>query len=140
MNLDWHQQAACRTHPDPDLWFPTSGQHHRAQRAVTICRSCPVLAECRTWVDRHDPPYGIWAATTQTQRDEQRGHRGARRADRWVTDALTYRSKCGTPAGYARHKRRGETTCQPCRDANTRYVAERTKHTAPHTSTQHIHD
>jgi hypothetical protein len=26
---------------------------------------------------------------------------------------------CGTRSAYARHRRRGEPTCQPCRDANT---------------------
>lgn len=25
---------------------------------------------------------------------------------------------CGTPRGYRAHRRRGEVTCQPCRDAN----------------------
>lgn len=22
MNIDWHAEAACRDHPDPDMWFP----------------------------------------------------------------------------------------------------------------------
>ncbi|GIE46187.1 hypothetical protein [Actinoplanes lobatus] len=28
---------------------------------------------------------------------------------------------CGTRAAYRRHRRRGEDTCQPCRDAAARY-------------------
>lgn len=28
-------------------------------------------------------------------------------------------AECGTRAAYQRHIRAGETTCQPCRDANT---------------------
>jgi hypothetical protein len=29
---------------------------------------------------------------------------------------------CGTRAAYRRHRRRGERTCQPCRDAAARYA------------------
>lgn len=32
---------------------------------------------------------------------------------------------CGTYAGYQRHRRRGEPTCAPCRDAATDYQALR---------------
>ena len=46
MNLDWHARAACRDHPDPDMWFPGPGVSRRAQRAVEICQSCPVQIEC----------------------------------------------------------------------------------------------
>lgn len=32
---------------------------------------------------------------------------------------------CGTPAGAARHRRRGEEVCDPCRDAARTYGRER---------------
>ena len=32
---------------------------------------------------------------------------------------------CGTTSGYARHKKRGEATCEPCRDAEAAYRASR---------------
>ena len=32
---------------------------------------------------------------------------------------------CGTVAGYSAHRRRGEATCQPCRDARARYSRRR---------------
>ncbi|MYW48845.1 hypothetical protein [Streptomyces sp. SID161] len=32
-------------------------------------------------------------------------------------------ARCGTRSGYSRHHRRGETPCQPCKDANA--VADR---------------
>lgn len=32
---------------------------------------------------------------------------------------------CGTYAGYQRHQRRGEETCEPCRTANADYHAVR---------------
>jgi len=48
----------------------------------------------------------------------------ARRAARRVgTPRL--RPACGTEGGYHAHWRRGETTCQPCRDAHAAYQRER---------------
>lgn len=41
----------------------------------------------------------------------------------------TRTSSCGTRAGYKAHGRRGETACPACRQANTRYVKDRTKAT-----------
>lgn len=32
--------------------------------------------------------------------------------------------RCGTHNGYAAHSRRGETACQPCKDANAAYMRE----------------
>lgn len=31
---------------------------------------------------------------------------------------------CGSFGGYQRHKKAGETPCDPCREANRRYMAE----------------
>lgn len=115
---DWHLNAACRGHSDPDLWFPSTGQLARAEQAVMICRGCPVLAQCRDWVDAHDPPFGVWAATMQRERDERRGKTGTTRIDQWVSDALAM--SCGTAPGYDRHIRRDEPPCRPCKDAKNR--------------------
>lgn len=42
--MDWRHQAACRDH-DPELWF--SGKPYEQAAALAICRSCPVIGECR---------------------------------------------------------------------------------------------
>lgn len=47
--MDWRHQAACRDH-DPELWF--SGKPYEQAAALAICRSCPVIGECR----RKNPP------------------------------------------------------------------------------------
>lgn len=39
--------AACRRHPNPDLWFSVSPGDRATARA--ICRSCPELEPCRAW-------------------------------------------------------------------------------------------
>lgn len=36
----------------------------------------------------------------------------------------TITDRCGTPAGYRRHRRAGERTCDPCRAANAAYIRE----------------
>lgn len=64
----------CSTHPEPDLWFseeqPTRGRPNRAThqrmveqaiKAMSICQSCPVIAECLTeGMKDENLEYGIW--------------------------------------------------------------------------------
>lgn len=61
--------SLCRNRPE--LFDPqqhgelTDNAAYRHAQAVEICRQCPVLAECRAWVDRIDPsrrPGGVIAA------------------------------------------------------------------------------
>ncbi|MFI6793634.1 WhiB family transcriptional regulator [Nonomuraea sp. NPDC050383] len=68
-NGAWTQRAACRNE-DPELWFPvsTSDDDPQVRKAKAICRGCPALAACHTWVTFHPQKYGIWAATTPQQR------------------------------------------------------------------------
>lgn len=56
------KQAACRDH-DPELWF--SGKPYEQAAALAICRSCPVIGECRRFADEHNringyQLQGIW--------------------------------------------------------------------------------
>jgi WhiB family redox-sensing transcriptional regulator len=41
----WVQLAACRG-MDTGWWFPERGDTFSGQVALTICRTCPVRAEC----------------------------------------------------------------------------------------------
>lgn len=34
----------------------------------------------------------------------------------------TIDDRCGTPAGYQAHRKRGEAACGPCRNANAAYM------------------
>ena len=51
---DWHDEAACNNHPDPELWF-YEGRHYddeqklqayRIIEALDICSECPVSNLC----------------------------------------------------------------------------------------------
>lgn len=60
--MDWRHQAACRDH-DPELWFSVKPYEQAA--ALAICRSCPVIGECRRFADEHNridgyQLQGIW--------------------------------------------------------------------------------
>lgn len=51
---DWHTQASCNGHPDPELWWYEFHKHWdenklqvlRLAEAISICNECPVRAEC----------------------------------------------------------------------------------------------
>lgn len=60
--MNWRHQAACRDH-DPELWF--SGKPYEQAAALAVCRSCPVVDECRAFADDNNrisgyPLQGIW--------------------------------------------------------------------------------
>lgn len=54
MPPDWHEQAGCAKHPDPELWWYKSSkikdevqlQILRMVEAVEICNDCPVRTLC----------------------------------------------------------------------------------------------
>jgi WhiB family redox-sensing transcriptional regulator len=110
--------ALCAEIGDDDLWFPEVGGSY--QTAINVCERCPVLAECREWSIVHAEKWGIWGGLTPGQRKAARKRRG-------LPPPVPYkphRSPCGTSGGYASHRRRGERTCEPCREAQR--VAHRT--------------
>ena len=113
----WHADAACREHPEPDLWHTeTSGPLGRrlTNRAKAICRRCPVQTTCLA--EHVAEPHGVWGGLDPRERREQR---------RQPTIA---RPQCGTDRGYQWHQRGNEHPCGPCMLAHsdrTRQTRER---------------
>ncbi|MBL1108024.1 WhiB family transcriptional regulator [Streptomyces sp. 5-8] len=123
MEREWELQAACR-HEDPDLWF----SKRSVAEAKRICLDeCPVRAECLEAVLARE------SQTADTMRDGIiAGLTGAQRAavaaERRKQVPVEKRNAppgpgrapapCGTKSAYNRHRRRGETPCQACNDAN----------------------
>lgn len=62
---DWMADALCVGEP-PDDWFVRRGEPHREirkQRAIQICRGCPVRKECLQFAIENDLVQdGIWGA------------------------------------------------------------------------------
>ena len=101
----WRAEAACVGQP-PDLWIPGvgAGNSQASDEAVAICRSCPVATQCAEHALTQPEHYGIWGGTTQEERKNVLGM-----------------VRCGTTAGFARHRRNGSEPCRSCRDATNSY-------------------
>ncbi|MDX3214554.1 WhiB family transcriptional regulator [Streptomyces sp. ME02-6991-2B] len=80
---DWRTLAACRDH-DPELWFPDPTDYDTRRAAVTICRTCPVIAECLTFADTIRARDGIFGGRDVAERLTAR--RRQMRADRHARD------------------------------------------------------
>lgn len=57
------QLMQARYGHDPELWFST--RPSKTKTALAVCRTCPVIGECREWADGHSringyPLQGIW--------------------------------------------------------------------------------
>lgn len=82
---EWTARAACRDHPI-DLWFPPQGDDRFDRtvqaanaEAVAICRTCPVITECREHGIRHEE-HGTWGGLSARERArirKQRRNRGS---------------------------------------------------------------
>lgn len=73
----WRDNAACHG-MDPAVFFPiaeTRSQQDAAwakERAVQVCRACPVTSQCLHYALDMDETYGVWGATTPDDRDALR--------------------------------------------------------------------
>ena len=107
---DWIEQAACRAYP-AEWWFPERGDMVALNRAKTICKSCPVQAECLAYALSFDTRDGVWGATSETQRRRLRAD-VARAEGRYRFRAVCV--VCGAPfvAGGNRAKLCGSADCR----------------------------
>jgi WhiB family transcriptional regulator, redox-sensing transcriptional regulator len=68
--LAWTSDAACTGRTN--LFFAPAGERPEARvvregEARAICRSCPVLLECREWA-RENREYGFWGGESEEER------------------------------------------------------------------------
>jgi hypothetical protein len=51
---DWHNEALCQRHPDPDMWHYENSMFQdeqqlevlRSIQAIEVCHDCPVRTQC----------------------------------------------------------------------------------------------
>jgi len=110
----WTTQAACHG-LDPDLFFPERGDIAAVRAAKQVCTECPVAGECLEYAQAHNERDGIWGGLSGRER----------RALRAGRPPGPQPSPCGTRGAYDRHRRNGETPCDPCREAAALYMAKR---------------
>ena len=69
----WQLRAACRG-PESALFFPPTTPERKDERdlreakAKSICRECPVQAECLEYALGIREPHGIWGGLTEAER------------------------------------------------------------------------
>lgn len=71
---DWQLRGACRG-MDSMLFFHPEHERGPARaareaRAKQICRSCPVLQQCRAHALAAHEPYGVWGGMSAPEREQ----------------------------------------------------------------------
>ena len=64
--MSWHDDAACKDHPYPDLWHPTPNS--AGYEAKAVCRVCPVLQACGAAALADPSLTGVWGGLTDAER------------------------------------------------------------------------
>ena len=78
---EWVSGALC-AQTDPEVFYPQVGGTVRP--AKNVCRSCPVLAECRDYALTTGELDGVWGGLSENER--RRLRRQARRTGTPVTE------------------------------------------------------
>jgi WhiB family redox-sensing transcriptional regulator len=75
--MSWVLRAACRG-VDPEFFFPPNGNENRFAKAIKICSTCPVQAQCLELtmrLDDRDDAWGIFGGKTPRERRIMREER-----------------------------------------------------------------
>ena len=56
------RNADCWTSPDPE----------HTEYAAAQCQACPLLRDCRAYINQHDEPAGVWAGLTPSERKNKK--------------------------------------------------------------------
>ena len=79
------------------------------QAALTICAECPDRLKCLTIAINNGEEEGIWGGATPSERHYMHRYK--------VSPKEYLAIKCGTEAGYYKHRRLGEIHCADCKSA-----------------------
>lgn len=106
-NLDWMDEAACVSHPDPDIFFAgidARGKHAAAlaEQAAAVCRACPVAAQCLEHKQYTGATQGVWAGGVHRTKALGRSPGGRGPAPH------------GSDRRYRQHLRDGDKPCRAC--------------------------
>lgn len=64
----------CRTHPDPEIWFPKQAADARGAEAKELCEGCPLRQRCLDFALKEQKRlgrphvHGIWGGVDFTPR------------------------------------------------------------------------
>lgn len=110
----WSDKSACRG-AQPETFFPNKDDTQSIRTAKQTCTICPVQAECLEHAITNGEYHGIWGGYTPEEREVIRV---ASRRPKIAPPESRFYFPHGTPAGYRRHHRAGETPCTQCQRAD----------------------
>ncbi|SNR62460.1 WhiB family transcriptional regulator, redox-sensing transcriptional regulator [Haloechinothrix alba] len=71
-NWDWQRFGACRDMASEVFFSPEHERggvrKQRTEHAKAVCRSCPVLVDCRSYALRAGERYGVWGGLDEAER------------------------------------------------------------------------
>lgn len=73
LQIGWQYRAACKG-PQSELFFAPNhlerkkDRQQRESAAKAICRTCPVLSQCREYALMVREPHGIWGGLNEYER------------------------------------------------------------------------
>jgi WhiB family redox-sensing transcriptional regulator len=73
VDTSWMVVGICRQYP-PDTFFPKDGVG--VERAIRICKECPVLQQCLEYALDNRMDHGVWGG--QSERERRRAIRSRR--------------------------------------------------------------
>ena len=101
MSETWYDHAACKGMGH--LMFPERGNAQMAARAIAICDTCTVKAECLNSALETEERFGVWGGLAEKRRRQ-----------------IRIPSACGTRLAYDRGCR-----CEACSAAYAKYLVDR---------------
>jgi WhiB family redox-sensing transcriptional regulator len=68
---DWYQHGLCKD-KETALFYPETGDNTLAKKAMTLCKACPVRAECLSYALSNNESFGVWGGFTVRRRGRLR--------------------------------------------------------------------
>lgn len=126
--LDWMGRAACRGRTRvmfaTALGVLTNGSRVRPEvfgSALRVCESCPVLGDCRRWVEG-DPP--MWESDAVVAGLTPLDRRALPEPWGRAPESDGCGGLRGGLGGHIRHRRAGERPCSACRASMATYMRD----------------
>lgn len=71
---EWQYDGACIGMDSATFFHPEgergSNRRRRDEEAKAVCRTCPVIVDCRNHALTTHEPYGVWGGLTEEERRE----------------------------------------------------------------------
>ncbi len=118
-----HPARNCRG-LDRNMFMVERGDTATLDHLRSICDGCPVKVPCAEFAINDATIIGIWGGLSGKERRDLRRQRRLENGEKMRgprRGTVVKVARCGTLAGYERHRRQEEPTCAECRAARAAY-------------------